>query len=107
MSNHHHVIGNQLNLAHEMRGHQNRPFVSRQISQQSPEPQNPTRIQAIRWFVKDKTCGIAQKGSGNAQSLFHAKGEGPDALTSGIGQPYHVKHIINAAARYSIGERDP
>ena len=75
------VLGGQRDLAHQVRGEEDRAALGGQALEQVADPEDALGVQAVGGLVEDHaSSGSPSSAAGDAQALAHAEREAADAL---------------------------
>jgi len=102
------LIGHQRHLAHQVRGHEDRAALVREVAQEVADPADALGIESVHRLVEDQRLGVAEQCRRDAEPLTHAEREAADALPGHLLQPHQIDHLVDAAGRDAVrlGERE-
>ena len=91
------VIGDQLHLAHQVRGQQHRASLLGQFGEQGTDPLDAVEVEAVDGLVEDQDGRVGQQRRGDAQALAHAQRERAGGLVGHLGQADRCEHLVHAS----------
>ena len=91
------VIGDQLHLAHQVRGQQHRASLLGQFGDQGTDPLDAVEVEAVDGLVEDQHSRVGQQRRGDAQALAHPQRERAGGLVGHLGQADRCEHLVHAS----------
>ena len=95
----HHAVGDQLDLAHEVAGHQHRAPLVGEATQQRPDPADAVQVEAVDRLVEEQHLGVTQQGSRDPESLPHPQGVPLHPSPGGGAQAHLVDDLVDPRQR--------